>query len=72
MGLGLADVLGRLRTVQKEYERWGSATYMHHDCRMVAKRAIGDVVREVEEALPDYFAEPGMCESDEEGVVGIV
>ncbi|KDR83097.1 hypothetical protein GALMADRAFT_57688 [Galerina marginata CBS 339.88] len=59
MGLGMADVLGRLRMVQKDYERWGSATYMHHDCRMVAKRAIGDVVRRVEEALPDYFADPG-------------
>ncbi|KAF9046128.1 hypothetical protein BJ165DRAFT_1345221 [Panaeolus papilionaceus] len=59
MNLGLADVLGRLRLVQKEYERWGSATYMHHDCRLSAKKAIGDVIKRVEEALPDYFSDPG-------------
>jgi len=64
MGLGLADVLGRLKMVQKDYERWGSATYMHHDCRALAKRAIGDVIAKVEEGLPDYFAEPGEFEDD--------
>ncbi|KAF8157847.1 hypothetical protein B0H34DRAFT_706377 [Crassisporium funariophilum] len=64
MSLGLADVLGRLKLVQKDYDRWGSATYMHHDCRMNAKKAIGDVIKRVEEALPDYFAEPGGFEED--------
>ncbi|KAH9480809.1 hypothetical protein JR316_0007409 [Psilocybe cubensis] len=64
MNLGMADVLGRLKLVQKEYDRWGSATYMHHDCRLGAKRAIGDVIKRVEEALPDYFAEPGEFEDD--------
>ncbi|KAF8962974.1 hypothetical protein BDZ97DRAFT_1662232 [Flammula alnicola] len=59
MNHGLADVLGRLKLVQKDYDRWGSATYMHHDCRMNAKKAIGDVIKRVEEALPDYFSEPG-------------
>jgi hypothetical protein len=34
LALGLADVLGRLKQVQRDYDRWGSATYMHHDCRM--------------------------------------
>ncbi|KAJ7274218.1 hypothetical protein C8J57DRAFT_1314958 [Mycena rebaudengoi] len=57
--LGLADVLGRLRQVQRDYDRWGSATYMHHDCRMAAKRSIVDVLKTVEEALPDYFSEAG-------------
>ncbi|KAJ7079740.1 hypothetical protein B0H15DRAFT_494399, partial [Mycena belliarum] len=59
LALGLADVLGRLKQVQRDYERWGSATYMHHDCRMAAKRSILDVVKTVEEALPDYFSEAG-------------
>ena len=59
MNLGQADVLGRLKLVQKDYDRWGSATYMHHDCRTNAKKAIGDMIKRVEEALPDYFAEPG-------------
>jgi len=64
MNLGLADVIGRLKLVQKDYDRWGSATYMHHDCRNNAKKAIGDVIRRVEEALPDYFAEPGGFDDD--------
>ncbi|KAF7364885.1 BTB domain-containing protein [Mycena venus] len=59
LALGLADVLGRLRQVQRDYDRWGSATYMHHDCRMAAKRSIVDVLKTVEEALPDYFSEAG-------------
>ena len=64
MNLGQADVLGRLKLVQKDYDRWGSATYMHHDCRINAKKAIGDMIRKVEEALPDYFAEPGESDDD--------
>jgi hypothetical protein len=64
MNLGQADVLGRLKLVQKDYDRWGSATYMHHDCRINAKKAIGDMIRKVEEALPDYFAEPGDSDDD--------
>ncbi|KAJ7701500.1 hypothetical protein B0H17DRAFT_1045649 [Mycena rosella] len=57
--LGLADVLGRLKQVQRDYDRWGSATYMHHDCRMAAKRSIIEVLKTVEDALPDYFSEAG-------------
>jgi hypothetical protein len=55
ISLGMADVLGRLRAVQKEFDRWGSATYMHHDCRMSARRGLAECVRKLEEALPDYF-----------------
>jgi len=62
--LGLADVLGRLKQVQRDYDRWGSATYMHHDCRMAAKRSIVDVIKTVEDALPDYFSEAGDEASD--------
>jgi len=64
MNLGQADVMGRLKLVQKDYDRWGSATYMHHDCRMNAKKAIGDMIKKVEDALPDYFAEPGDSDED--------
>ncbi|KAF9525857.1 hypothetical protein CPB83DRAFT_771267 [Crepidotus variabilis] len=59
MSLGMADVIGRLKMVHKEYDRWGSATYMHHDCRTNAKKAMTDAIRRVEEALPDFFADPG-------------
>jgi hypothetical protein len=55
VSLGMADVLGRLRAVQKEFDRWGSATYMHHDCRMSARRGLAECVRRLEESLPDYF-----------------
>ena len=61
LGKGLADVLGRLRVIQKDYDRLGSstATYMHHDCRIAARRSIGECIRKIEEALPDLFGEPG-------------
>ncbi|TFK27545.1 hypothetical protein FA15DRAFT_666220 [Coprinopsis marcescibilis] len=53
----VADVLGRMKIVQKEYDRWGSASHMHHDCRVAAKRAILEVIRKVEEGLGDYFGD---------------
>jgi hypothetical protein len=59
LSLGLADVLGRLKQVQKDYDRWGSATYMHHDCRLAARRSILETIKAVEDALPDYFSEGG-------------
>ncbi|KAK7468935.1 hypothetical protein VKT23_003430 [Stygiomarasmius scandens] len=63
LNLGLADVIGRLKQVQKDYERWGSATYMHHDCRLAARRCIVDLIKGVEEKLPDYFGD----EHEQEG-----
>ncbi|KAF8644671.1 hypothetical protein AX16_008331 [Volvariella volvacea WC 439] len=56
-GFGLADVLGRLRQIQKDYDRWGSATYMHHDCRMAARKSIQECIKRVEDSLPDCFDE---------------
>lgn len=57
LSLGLADVIGRLRQISKDYDRWGSATYMHHDCRQVARRSINEIIKRVEDALPDYFSD---------------
>ena len=57
LSLGLADVLGRLRAISKEFVRWGSATYMHQDCRMTVRKAIEEKTKMVEDALPDYFVE---------------
>lgn len=53
--IGPADVPGRLKAIGKEFERWGSATYMHPDCRMTAKRKIQEKAKEIEDALPEYF-----------------
>ena len=53
--LRMEDVIGRLKAVQKEFDRWGSATYMHHNCRMAASRGLDECVGRVEESLPDYF-----------------
>lgn len=55
VSLGMADVLGRLRAVQKEFDRWGSASYMQHDCRMSARRGLAECVRRLEDSLPGYF-----------------
>ncbi|KAG6876635.1 hypothetical protein C0993_001633 [Termitomyces sp. T159_Od127] len=63
LALGLADVLGRLKQVHKEYDRWGSAPYMHHDCRNVARKAILEIIRKIEDGLSDFFSEGG--EEDE-------
>ncbi|EKM51541.1 uncharacterized protein PHACADRAFT_261745 [Phanerochaete carnosa HHB-10118-sp] len=54
---GLADVLGRLKAISKEFVRWGSAAYMHQDCRMIVRRVIQEKIRTIEEELPDYFVE---------------
>lgn len=54
---GMADVLSRLRAVAKEFSRWGSATYMHTDCRIVARKMIQDKIKAVEDSLADYFAD---------------
>jgi len=59
LGLGLADLLGRLKVMGKEFDRWGSATYMHHDCRMMARRGIQERIKSVEEGLADYFSGEG-------------
>ena len=55
MGLGLADVIGRLRAIGQEFAKWGSATYMHNDCRLTARKAIQDKIKQIEDALSDYF-----------------
>ncbi|EKM79200.1 hypothetical protein AGABI1DRAFT_113797 [Agaricus bisporus var. burnettii JB137-S8] len=57
LNLGLADVIGRLKQISRTYEKWGSATYMHHDCRQVAKESINAMIKRVEDALPDYFSD---------------
>jgi hypothetical protein len=57
LSLGLADVIGRLKAVLKEFERWGSATYMHHDCRMAARKCIQDRIKYVEDTLSDFFTD---------------
>lgn len=56
MGLGLADVIARIRQIQQEYNRWGSATYMHHDCRLAARKSLDEMAKSIEDALPDYFS----------------
>ncbi|KXN86490.1 hypothetical protein AN958_10004 [Leucoagaricus sp. SymC.cos] len=62
LNLGLADVIGRLKQISKEYDRWGSATYMHHDCRQAARRSINEVIKRVEDALPDYFSDADLSD----------
>ncbi|TRM60617.1 hypothetical protein BD626DRAFT_549597 [Schizophyllum amplum] len=57
LALGMADVIGRLRQIQRDFDRWGTAAYMHHDCRMSARKSIVEAGKKIEETLPDYFSE---------------
>ncbi|KIJ64415.1 hypothetical protein HYDPIDRAFT_90288 [Hydnomerulius pinastri MD-312] len=59
LSLSAANVLGRLGVILKEFDKWGSATYMHHDCKSAARRAIQETIKRINEALPGYFHEGG-------------
>ncbi|KAG2155803.1 uncharacterized protein EDB93DRAFT_1247449 [Suillus bovinus] len=59
LSLGSANVLGRLAVIIKEFDKWGSATYMYHDCKSAARRSIHEKVKQLQQALPDYFTEGG-------------
>lgn len=55
LALGPADVLGRLRQVMKDFERWGSTTYIHQECRVAARKCVYALIGEVEERLSELF-----------------
>jgi hypothetical protein len=57
LNLGLADVVGRLKAIQKQFDQWGSASYMHHDCRMAVKRSVQEKIQKIEDTLSDYFTD---------------
>ncbi|KAF8555263.1 hypothetical protein OG21DRAFT_932211 [Imleria badia] len=59
LALGPANVIGKLQVILKEFDKWGSATYMHHECKSVAKRAIQDTIKHISDSLPDFFHEAG-------------
>ncbi|KAH7906716.1 hypothetical protein BJ138DRAFT_1161958 [Hygrophoropsis aurantiaca] len=59
LALGTSDVIGKLTAIVKEFDKWGSATYMHHDCRTSARRSIQDKIKQIQDSLPDYFFEGG-------------
>jgi len=59
LALGPANVIGKLQVILKEFDKWGSATYMHHECKLVAKRAIQDTIKHTSDSLPDFFHEAG-------------
>ncbi|KAF8628628.1 hypothetical protein AX15_003763 [Amanita polypyramis BW_CC] len=55
LSLSVADVLGRLEHIQKEYERVGNTTYMHPECRLLAKKCLLETIRRIEDGLPEFF-----------------
>ncbi|KZV63917.1 hypothetical protein PENSPDRAFT_757623 [Peniophora sp. CONT] len=57
LGCAPADVLGRLKAMGREFERLGTTTMMHPECRNCARRAIGERVKDVSEGLAEVFAE---------------
>ncbi|KAF8707061.1 hypothetical protein AX14_013702 [Amanita brunnescens Koide BX004] len=56
--LGAADVLGKLKHIQKEYEKFSNTTYMHHECRHQAKKCLLETIKKIEDALPHFFSDP--------------
>jgi len=62
LNLGLTDVIGRLKQISKEYDRWGAVVYMHQECRQAAKRSINDIIKRVEDSLPDYFSDADLSD----------
>ena len=59
LAFGLADVVGRMKQIQKEFEKWGTAPHMHHDCRNTARKSIQEAIKKIDETLPDFFSEVG-------------
>ena len=55
--LGAADVLGKLKYIQEEYDKFNTA-HMHHECRHQAKKCLLETIKKIEDALPDFFADP--------------
>ncbi|KIL59055.1 hypothetical protein M378DRAFT_188059 [Amanita muscaria Koide BX008] len=58
LNLDVADVLGKLRHIEKEYARLGNTTYMHHDCRLMAKECLAVAVKNIEDNLYEFFSDP--------------
>ncbi|KAG9315873.1 hypothetical protein JVU11DRAFT_3522 [Chiua virens] len=59
LALGTANVIGKLRVISKEFDKWGSATYMHSECKSAARQAIQDTIKHIGDSLPDFFHEDG-------------
>lgn len=59
LALDAANVIGKLQVILKEFDKWGSTTYMHHECKLVARQAIQDTMKHISDSLPDFFHEAG-------------
>lgn len=59
LALGPTNVIGKLQLLIKEFDKWGSATYMHHECKVAAKRAVQSTINQINNSLPDFFHETG-------------
>jgi len=62
LNLGLTDVIGRLKQISKDYDKWIGAVYMHHECRQAARRSIDDIIKRIEDSLPDYFSDADLSD----------
>lgn len=59
LALDAANVIGKLQVILKEFDKWGSATYMHQECKPIARQAIQDTMKQINDSLPDFFHEAG-------------
>jgi hypothetical protein len=54
---GLADVIGRLNIMIREFDKWGTVPNMHYECKLAARRAIVGKGSDIENQLSDIFGE---------------
>ncbi len=57
--LGLADLVGRLKAISREFDRWEELAHMEDGCVESARKAISEKIKQVEAGLPDFFVEEG-------------
>lgn len=55
--LGLADVVGRLKAILREFNRWEELLHMEPGCVESAREAILEKITQLEAGLPDFFVE---------------
>ncbi|KAK2465401.1 hypothetical protein APHAL10511_002755 [Amanita phalloides] len=58
LSLSVADVVGKLKYIQREYDRLSGTTYMHLECRRQARNRLTEIIKQIEDSLSEVFSDP--------------